>query len=314
MRPKNKRTGTEQALYVSTIPARRNQAKHVAETLDRLAQLHPDKPLDASKASTLVRAVKPTCATDREHNGTILGADGVFSPMSDLEGIRPVLPDNGKAPVEYVVLMNGIMTDVDRHLGDMQALANTGAAVFGVHNATEGLVRDLYECVQDKVDMADSAPANTVARLVTTALVDNRPIRLIGHSQGAITLSNAIGRIRGALEHEGVPEAEISQLLSLITVETFGGAAYSFPDGPNYRHYVNKADVIPMLAGVGLDRFNPAGSMGARAELRQFFELNSPGGWPEASEGLAWRFARTVDKVVHGPRDVYFRYRNKTDE
>lgn len=36
-----------------------------------------------------------------------------------------------------------------------------------------------------------------------------------------------------------------------IRVETFGGAAPSYPNGPQYVHYVNRGDPVGMLVGLG---------------------------------------------------------------
>ena len=239
----------------------------------------------------------------------MIGADGLFSSVTDPASMRSVEPDNGAQATRQVVLVNGIMTDVEVQQADMQALANTGASVLGVHNATEGFFNDLFQCVQNKMDLGENPAVDTLASVLAHALKDNtRPVRLVGHSQGAILIANALKRLKAALDDADVVGDAQSAVLGRIHVETFGGAAQRFIDGPEYTHYVNKADVVPMLTGVGLDRFNPVGNVGERAVIRSFVEVNKPHDVP-LSEGVSWGFARAVDQAVHGPRDVYWKHR-----
>ena len=39
--------------------------------------------------------------------------------------------------------------------------------------------------------------------------------------------------------------------MSHIKAETFGAASFKYPDGPQYVHYVNNADAVPTLTGLG---------------------------------------------------------------
>lgn len=193
----------------------------------------------------------------------------------------------------------------------MQGLANTGAAVVGVHNATEGMGKDLLECVLNKLDCGDTPAIDTLARLVARALESDRPVHLVGHSQGALIIARALQIVGAALRESGLQPAEVKGVLQRIEVETYGGASQSYVDGPRYTHVVNKADVVPMLTGVGLDAFNPFGRTGDGAVVKTFVEAHVPRDLPPARDGVTWQAARAIDQAVHGPRDVYWQHRKR---
>ncbi len=50
---------------------------------------------------------------------------------------------------------------------------------------------------------------------------------------------------------QGLSSAQVEKMMSKVKVETFGGAAAHFPDGPQYVHYVNKNDLVPTWFGQG---------------------------------------------------------------
>ncbi len=281
----------------------------VAEATAALQARFPGKSIDTSEADTVIPAVRPTRATDRVHDGEILGADGLWSSLARQAHVRPVLPDNGAPVTASVIMVNGVMTDAALQRRDLQGLANTGCSVIGVRNATAGLARDLFECVQNKLDTGDTPAITTLARLIDEALDDGRPVRVIGHSQGAIITACALQRVAQHARDAGLDAGAVRARLGAVAVETYGGAATRYVDGPSYRHCVNLLDLVPMLAGVGLGALNPFAHVGQGAALDRFVEAHLPRHLPPLSEGVAEVFARAVDQHVHGPRDVYFRHR-----
>jgi hypothetical protein len=290
-------------------PVKARHDAFVADQVDALRALASRK-VDVTDAATTIPIVRPTLANDKVHDGAILGADGIFSALTRADAVKPVLPDNGAPVREHVILVNGIMTDIELQRADMQGLANTGAAVVGVHNATEGMTKDLLECVLNKLDRGDTPAIDTLARVVARSLEDDRPVHLIGHSQGALIVARALQIVTDALRESGLTDRETKGVLARITVETYGGASQSYVDGPKYTHVVNKADAIPMLTGVGLDAFNPWGSVGEAAHVKTFVEAHVPKDLPSVREnGVTWTAARAVDQAVHGPRDVYWKHR-----
>lgn len=104
--------------------------------------------------------------TDRTHDGQLLGADGKFyAADTPLDQIPPVMPDNGKPAKDLIIEINGIMTPGALHQKTLQALANSGARVVGIHNATEGMLSDLTETVKDKLDLGKNPAVDTTRRL-----------------------------------------------------------------------------------------------------------------------------------------------------
>jgi len=189
-----------------------------------------------------------------------------------------------------VVMVNGIMTDVALQASDLQRMANTGCRVVGVHNATKGMMRDLAQCAGDKLDlkMANNAATETVAQVIHQILHKDEPPLLVGHSQGALVVSNALGRVGG----EGLKKLEVL---------TLGGASWTFPEGPKYKHFVNVFDAVPMGAGVGAVSWMTCGP----DQVKRFGEVHRPTNLPSLEEDVSNYLARVVDRSVHGPQDVY---------
>jgi hypothetical protein len=140
----------------------------------------------------------------------------------------------------------------------MQSVANAvGADVFGIHNSTwgtfPGIVDDLVQCLTDKTPIAQhllNDATTSLAHSVAQDLEAGRPVHLLAHSQGALVTANALEQVKAALtETHGAEWAE--EMLSNVQVETFGGAAGSFPYGPQYVHYLNDYDMVAMQTGLG---------------------------------------------------------------
>src|SRR5262249_39159860 len=127
---------------------------------------------------------------DRPYDGFLVGAAGrTYLPSTPLAAVAPVLPNNGRAPRETLILVNGIMTGVALQHRDMQFLANTGARVIGVHNATAGMLYDVAQVLGDKTYLSTNRAIDTVADLLTSALRTGRALHLVGHSQGALIIA-----------------------------------------------------------------------------------------------------------------------------
>ena len=249
--------------------------------------------------------------TDWKWDGYFVGEGGrTWAPGTALDRVRPVKPHQGVVSNQRLVLINGIMTDVSLQYRDMQELADrTGSEVIGIHNATRGMTRDLLQCVGDKLELeiANDRAVDTTEKVIRDALDMGKEVHFVAHSQGAIILSNALGRVESELRDEA-PEKnpyEVAGQFRGIEATTLGGAAWTFPDGPEYRHYVNRLDVVPMLTGTGLDSLNPWGHIGAGAEVEHFTELKAPEDLPPLKNGSGNLVARFVDRTVHGLQDIY---------
>ena len=207
---------------------------------------------------------------DRVYDGHLVGAGGqTFPPGTSLSDIPGVTPRNNPNPSETFIYVNGISNTKDQQFNSMQAIADrTGAKVVGIHNATEGMVADLAQCVKDKLDKGTNPAVDSMADTVYSELKAGRSVHLFAHSQGALVTSRALNDVANRLRIEdGMSKADVERLLSKVNVETFGGAAANFPDGPNYVHYVNNKDMVPTWFGQGngsgVDEWARSGGRGA---------------------------------------------------
>ena len=167
-----------------------------------------------------------------------------------------------------------------------------GIAAKGINllHSIQGFLTDLGQCITDKLLIVQNNPATlTLARAIVDSCISNVPINIIAHSQGAIVTSGAVRvaiaallLIYSAQESANQPHnflqtlkdisifgqierfnriRRINQkiktiLSSHVSIQTFGGAATWYPDGPLYRHVYNTAaafsgDPVAKLFGQG---------------------------------------------------------------
>jgi hypothetical protein len=209
--------------------------------------------------------------SERAADGLFLGADGQLygknTPLRDIPAVQPnpanfppgVTPNN-----ELIIHVNGIQNDVATQEVALQAVADqTGSQVIGIHNATAGggfgFLQDVGQCALDKAGLYNFNPATvTMGQTIYKALQEGRPVHLMAHSQGALVTSGALTLVKNQLERDarlpGAQGEQARQMLeryNAIKVETFGGAAASYPAGPQYVHYINTGDPVPMTLGLG---------------------------------------------------------------
>jgi hypothetical protein len=216
---------------------------------------------------------------DTVFDGVFVGANGqTFAPNTPLDRIPAVQPRNAPATNETLIYINGINTTKDAQAGSLQAIADrAGARVIGIHNSTEGMITDLRQCVTDKLDLGRNPPVDTLADTVYKEIQAGRTVHLMAHSQGALITSRALRDVYQRLRIEdGLSRAEAERRLGQVKVETFGGAAGHFQDGPQYVHYINRDDPVPSLFGLGwdIDRFNPTLDAGRGAQVHWFTDIH----------------------------------------
>ncbi|HZH75492.1 MAG TPA: hypothetical protein VEY88_05635 [Archangium sp.] len=209
---------------------------------------------EASHKAELSKLFGGSAKPDRMFDGKFVGTQGqTFPPSTPLGQIPGVTPKNKPNPSETILYVNGIMTPMDGQLKEMQSIAETsGAKVVGIHNATQGLVTDLAQCVTDKLDKGSNPAVDTLADTVYSELKAGRDVHLMGYSQGGLITARALFDVEKRLRLEdGMSKSQVEQLMSKLKVETFGAASTKYPDGPKYVHYVNNADPVPTLTGLG---------------------------------------------------------------
>jgi hypothetical protein len=188
------------------------------------------------------------------YDGGLIGADGkIYPASSSFASIRPVTPWSRPvaAGEPMIIYVNGISTPpsmANYHMHNIAAY--TGQPVIGVYNATDGDIQDVLQGICDKANIGYNPAVETLTREIQRALITNEKLHLLGESHGALVISRSIGHARDALKKAGWNSNDIEIRLSNITVETFGGSAWSYPDGPRYVHYINEHDPVPFHFGL----------------------------------------------------------------
>ncbi len=221
--------------------------------------------------------------TDRQFDGQFVGANGqTFDADTPLSEIPAVTPAGGARNNETLIYVNGIRTNVAGQTNSLQAIAdNTGSRVIGVHNATGGFGADVLQSLGDKLDIGNNPAVDTLADTVYNELRAGRDVHLMAHSQGALVTSRALTDVKNRLMLEdGMTRSQAEALLNNVKVETFGGAARRYPDGPQYVHYVNRNDGVPQSFGLR-SWLNPFAHAGDNAVTHYFRE-----GKPLVSHGF----------------------------
>ncbi|MCP3103432.1 hypothetical protein LZ198_31570 [Myxococcus sp. K15C18031901] len=216
----------------------------------------------ATKAKAAVSGVftAPAGSKDKVYDGKLVGANGqTFQPGTPLSDIPAVMPRNNPNPTGTVIYTNGIRTEKDKQAAELQRIADTtGMRAIGVHNATEGTVSDLLQCVKDKLDKGTNPAVDTLADTIYSELKAGRDVHLFGHSQGGLITSRALNDVARRLRIEdGLSKSDVEKTMSRLKVETFGAAAATYPDGPQYVHYINNRDPVPTIFGLGSKGWTP---------------------------------------------------------
>lgn len=206
---------------------------------------------------------------EKKLDGHFLGPNGAsYEPTTDWRKIEGFKPDNGREPQEgaKILYVNGIWTDAEGQRKACQDLANaTGVEVVALHNSTElrrtdlrneNQVKDLFQCVGDKLDWGKNPAVDNIARTVEESVRKGEVINVIGHSHGALELSRALRHAERDLMRGGMSRREVQERMhTYVHAVSIGGAGMTWPDGPQYTHYVNTKDLVPMKTGVGGNPF-----------------------------------------------------------
>lgn len=240
------------------------------------------------------------------YDGAWLGAQAcLYDPAHHaLDDVPPVTdPRTFDPQAPLLVYVNGANHRVDWTLPELHLLAQqTGGPVVAVYNATEG--GRVFDAIHDARQGAASPPVKTLSDAIVARVSAGREIHLKANSQGAIHLSHALVAVRTGLAQRMRPD-EVTAALDRICVETAGGAASRWIDGPRYVHYVNRRDPVPRRAGVLSAGAHP----GAGAVIATFSDFDADPLEPR------YRFVGPLSRRfvgVHG-FGIYHRHRRPFD-
>jgi hypothetical protein len=223
-------------------------------------------------------------------DGAVVGANGqVYPPGTDASQVPGVRPNDGTPFTgERIYYVNGIQNTASFQSQSIQNIANTtGAEVVGIHNSTEGIGLDLQQCVLDKLPTFKETNAATraLALQIVNDIEAGRPVHLMAHSQGGLVTSGALTLVKDYLETvKPANKAQADAILKNIKVETFGSAAASWPYGPQYTHYINENDTVPMITGLGRQS-DPARQQNAGGDRAQIHFIRDD---PRTPDALRW--------------------------
>jgi hypothetical protein len=222
--------------------------------------------------------------SQKQFDGDVLGGGckkgnptGVMPPGCVQKPSAPGKP--GKLP--KIIYVNGINTRYtpvnpsetnifteDGICKTMQAIAETTCSeVTGVYNATEGIGKDLDECL-DNIAKDGNSPAIVPLRDMMVQAARSKPpqpITIFAHSQGGLITQQAVAQAKQQLMNEdNLTSDEAAQELGAVSVDSFGTAVIGWPKGPHYERVTNIADPVP-AAILGTQTSFPGATFGDSA-------------------------------------------------
>ena len=217
--------------------------------------------------------------TNRELDGQVMTRDNGGTTWGT--GVSPsqVPGANGR---ETVMFVNGISNSAADHQGTLGLIEGQGGTrAVGLYNATEGFFADTGQVRADQAENTRRAAgtwqgqtANAATRSLSDSIVNHLngtqdPMHLMAHSQGGLVTANAIYDARQRLTAEHGAE-RANEMLGRLQVETFGGAARNYADGPQYTHWINQSDNVTGNMG-------PDARTGGRDAIFRRFNTDAPG-------------------------------------
>ena len=206
---------------------------------------------------------------DGEMNGFFVGANGcAYDPaLVSSDEVPPVGQTSGYAGDPIFIVNGGNVTElgIEVRLEGLWLLKKR--PVIGIYNAK----MDVKNAVKKFID-PDNKVSATIRAEAFARVLDNRRFSLISLSQSGFLVGRGLRQFVKDIE-ETYPLQPLyrQELLKLVDVETSAGLGLYYPDGPNYVHYVNRRDIIPVKAGMLSSKAHP----GRGAVIATFWYLNA---------------------------------------
>lgn len=222
----------------SALDKTKDPGARAQKALDILNQL-PAGPIPEDLRDLLAHAIhgnawitaKSKALYVKELENSNDGAVATITPRGELFNKKPVY------------FINGIRNSLEDSNANAQLLAYLlERPVTRVYNKSDGLISDLYESGKLKVGLLkDNAAVQSLVENIISDLKRGEPVEIYAHSEGAIITSVALDIVK-----EKDPEL-FAKNAHKISVNTYGGAARSFPEGPAYNHVAFKSDPVPLV-------------------------------------------------------------------
>jgi hypothetical protein len=254
---------------------------------------HGGKALTTINNSLSKEAINGTISKLRLENcGKLVTKNGEFRDVSFPLPSDAAFPHEGTDLAAHpIIFVNGINCNEDVAAGIGEQFANAcSSPVFLLYNQSIHLVHDVAESVTDKIGLTRKPAAEALSRLLLEAFEQSAPLHFAAHSHGAVVVSQGISYAIDEIKKRGPDEpSKFSDWLESITVETFGGAATQYPDGPRYIHYVDPRDLVPWFAGVAKHGLS-------EEQIRQHEEVVVSQGWANQLSKLAKPITKDLTK------------------
>ena len=184
------------------------------------------------------------------YEGFYVGESGcLYDPASiNVEQVPPFLGPSGDTG-RRLYFVNGANPERRRESSKLALLAEfADIPVVGIYNTfAGGQLEGLIESARPQIRGA----SKQIAELALAAIDRKEIFHIRGGSHGTAVISDGMGLIRDALSERLRNRPEINRVMAeFLRVETHGSTVRSFPDGPQYIHYVNLLDPVPFTAGV----------------------------------------------------------------
>ena len=210
----------------------------------------------------------PFGTPDLEMDGFFIGANNcAYDPQVVLtDDIPPVGQEYSHLDEPIFMVNGGRGTVVNSEVRLKSVAISKQRPVIGIFNAPANVINELNKFID-----IDNRAADTIRRETFSRVLVDREFSIIGLSQAGFIVSRGLTLLKKDL-FESFPFRYYyrKKLLKLVNVETVGTIGLFYPSGPNYVHYVNKRDIIPMNTGVASSIAHP----GRGAVLATFNYLN----------------------------------------
>ena len=184
-----------------------------------------------------------------------------------------------------IVYVNGIQNTKEDHCNTLKKIMDsTCGKVTGVYNATDGKGigyfgdaaqtekdRELIISAQKGRPVYDSDGRNpavtSLSQMIVRESKKGKKLEIWAHSQGGAITSLAVANAKNRLQMiQGKKNP-----LEKVKIKSFGSAAPSWTDGPEYEHYIHINDYTPLTFGLGDSSKSDSKKAGKGAKTIRFY-------------------------------------------
>lgn len=180
--------------------------------------------------------------------------------QSGLDLIKAIWQDSEEQEIWFYI--NGVVTDHWIAQLNAEYLADTFKRPINIlHNPTEGIYRDLVECVKGRVQDERLDVVEDIRRELESLARDKGKTKIVvvAHSQGTIITAEIVKRLRN----------DKSPLLSRMEIFNFAFCADEIPEEGwrHLEHFVNGNDFVPSLCVVPENHYKVPGRIFDREDM-----------------------------------------------